>query len=113
MLTSTTMLRGLNAAVMCDILKFIMTTLSFQDIGLKSSQLRAAEKKAKEQGKTLSEYVRSLIERDLLASRSFDEILKPVREGFKKSGMTEDELDALVSDARKNIHARNKRKARK
>ena len=37
-----------------------------------------------------------LIERDLLADGTFDEILKPVRDDFRKSGINEAELDAIV-----------------
>ena len=59
------------------------------------------------------EYLQSLIERDLLANKSFDQILKPVRAGFKSSGVTEDDLDALVSQARKAIHAKKHRKLRR
>ena len=35
-----------------------------------------------------------------LASRALAEILAPVREGFVKSGMTEDEFDALIEEER-------------
>jgi hypothetical protein len=90
-----------------------MSSISLQDIGLKPSLLRAAERKVRQEGKTPPQYLRSLIERDLLASKSFDEILKPIRQGFKKSGMTEDELDALVTRARKDIYRRSKRKPKK
>jgi hypothetical protein len=78
-----------------------MTILTIQDIGLKPATLRAIEKKARSKGKTPPEYVRALIERDLLADKTFDEILKPVRADFRKSGMTEDQLDQLVDRARK------------
>ena len=90
-----------------------MSAISLQDIGLKPSLLRAAERKARQEGKTPPEYLRSLIERDLLASKSFDEILKPVRQGFKTSGLTPDDLDAIVTRARKDIYRRSKRKPRK
>jgi hypothetical protein len=90
-----------------------MTSVSFQDIGLRPAQVRAVEKRAKQEGKSPSEYLRFLVERDLLADGSFDEILRPIRAGFKKSGITEDELDVLVRRARKEIHVRPKRKVRK
>jgi hypothetical protein len=78
----------------------IMSSLSLQDLGLKASLLKAVGKKAKHEGKTLPEYVRWLIERDMLADKSFDEILKPVRADFHKSGITEDQLDEIVERAR-------------
>ena len=77
-----------------------MSSLSLQDIGLKPTQMKAVIRRAKKAGKTAPEYVRSLVERDLNAGDSFDMILKPIREGFKKSGVTEDELDDLVNRAR-------------
>ena len=52
-------------------------------------------------GKTTPEYLRLLIEQDLLAGKTFDDILRPVRRDFKKSGITEAELDRIVSRARR------------
>jgi len=48
-----------------------------------------------------ADYVKRLIERDMLADRTFDEILMPVRADFRKSGITEDQLDKIVDRARK------------
>jgi len=90
-----------------------MSSVSLHDIGLKPSLLRAAEKRVRAQGMSEQEYLQSLIERDLLANKSFDQILKPVRAGFKSSGVTEDELEALVSQARKAIYAKKHRKVRR
>lgn len=78
-----------------------MTLLSFQNIGLRPGQWRAIEKKARHSGKTAPEYVRSLIERDLLAEKSFDEILGPVREDFHRHGVTPEQLDQIVRRARR------------
>jgi hypothetical protein len=77
-----------------------MSPLLLHEIGLKPAVAKAAERKARDEGKTPPEYVRSLIERDLLADRSFDEILKPVRDDLRRSGVTEDELDMIVERAR-------------
>lgn len=77
-----------------------MSSLSLHDIGLKPAILRAVEKKARGVGKTTPEYVRALIERDLLADKSFDEILRPVREDVGKQGMTEEQVDQIVKRAR-------------
>jgi hypothetical protein len=41
-------------------------------------------------GKSEDEYLRTLIEGELLSQKSFAEILAPIREGFRKSGMTEE-----------------------
>ncbi|HXE53150.1 MAG TPA: hypothetical protein VN541_09050 [Tepidisphaeraceae bacterium] len=85
-----------------------MSSLTLRDIGLKPTQMRAVARRAKKAGKTPSEYVRSLVERDLLAGESFDEVLKPIRQGFQESGVTEEELDALVARARKAHRAQRK-----
>ena len=44
-----------------------------------------------------------ILEAKILAQKSFKEILKPVRAGFNKSGMTGDELAALVEQAREDF----------
>ena len=90
-----------------------MSSLSLRDIGLGSAQVRAVAKRARQQGKSPSEYLRALVERDLIAASSFDEVLRPIRAGFARSGVTQDQLDAIVSRARKNIRARPKRAHRK
>ena len=77
-----------------------MSTLSFRDFGLPPSLLKAVEKRARSAGTTARQYVRLLIERDLLAEKSFDEILRPIRADFRKSGISEAELDEIVERAR-------------
>jgi len=77
-----------------------MSTVSRQSIEIERSLLEAVEKKARHEGRTAQEYVRRLIERDLLADKAFDEILKPVREDFRKSGITPEQLDEVVERAR-------------
>ena len=65
-----------------------MSTLSLREFGLAPAQVRAVEKRARQQGKSPTEYVRSLVERDLVAASSFDDILRPIRAGFANSGVT-------------------------
>jgi hypothetical protein len=89
-----------------------MSSPSLQAIGLRGSLLKAIERKARREGRTAREYVRLLIERDLLAEKTFDEILKPVRDDFRKSGVTEDQLDGIVKRARR-AAAGNARRTRK
>jgi hypothetical protein len=89
-----------------------MSTLSLRDFGLAPAQVRAVEKRARQQGKSPSEYVRALVERDLIAG-SFDEVLRPIRAGFAKGGVSAGELDAIVSRARKATRPRPKRAPRK
>jgi hypothetical protein len=77
-----------------------MSSLSLHDIGLRPAQLKAVEKKAKHSGTTAPQYIRLLIERDLLADRTFNEILRPIREDFRRSGISEQKLEEIVERAR-------------
>lgn len=81
----------------------MLTMIAFasQDLGLAPSQWKAVARKAMAAGKTIPEYLRLLIEADLLAGKTFDEILRPVRRNFRKSGTTEAQLDRVVSRARR------------
>jgi len=89
-----------------------MSSLSFSDIGLGPRDARAAARRAREEGKTPLEYLRALVERDLQASGSFDEVLRPARAAFAKGGASEAKLDALVKAARRDLHRRRRRRAR-
>jgi hypothetical protein len=79
-------------------------------VTLNERHFKAAAKKARELGKTPGRYIESLID---AAAMSFDQILAPVREGFRKSGVSEEELDDAVAVARKAIRDKSRRKARK
>ena len=48
------------------------------------------------------------LEDEHLSQKSFAEILAPIREGFRKSGMTEEQLDALLEQAREKVHQEDK-----
>jgi hypothetical protein len=45
-----------------------------------------------------------LIEAEILSQKTFAEILAPIREGFRKSEMTEEQLDDLFEEARRKVH---------
>ena len=79
----------------------VMTTIAMQDIRLKPAQIRALEKKARDEGVTPPGYIRLMIERDLLAEKTFDEILRPIRDDVRRKGLTEEELDGIVDRARR------------
>jgi hypothetical protein len=51
-------------------------------------------------GRDLEGYVHRLITRHIQASDSIAAVLAPVRRKFEESGMSDDELDALVEEAR-------------
>ena len=90
----------------------VMSTLSFSRIGLQPRDARAAARRAREEGKTPSEYLRALVERDLLAADSFDEVLRPARAAFAKGPASEAKLDAVVKAARRDLHKPQRRKGR-
>ena len=77
-----------------------MSSRSLQVVGLRPSQLCALSRRAKHQGTTPPEYVRLLIEKDLLADQPFDELLKPVRADFRKASASEQQLGRIVERAR-------------
>ena len=64
---------------------------------LDEKHFQAATEKARSLGTTPERYIQSLID---AADLTFDEILAPVREGFRQSGTTEEELDDVVNRAR-------------
>jgi hypothetical protein len=68
-------------------------------------------RRAAESGQTLEAYLQQLAERhassgnvkpahEPASERTFDQILAPVREGFAKSGLTDEELTDLFEEAR-------------
>ena len=70
--------------------------MSNRTIALDESHFRVAEENARALGKTPEQYLQSLIDAD---SRSFDDILRPIRSGFDK--MSHDQLDSLFERAQK------------
>lgn len=71
----------------------------------------SASEQAKEKGLPLAEYVESVVKETVLKRRrvqklsekSFDEILKPFRDEVEASGMSDDELDELFTQARREV----------
>lgn len=71
--------------------------------------------KAGKHGLTLEAYLQRLAEQDAFEdgkqptadsttpSHTFDEILAPIRRGFEESGLTEEEINALLSEAREEV----------
>lgn len=62
----------------------------------------ALENKAKTRGTGLAEYVEDLVTKEA-HSPSIDEILAPFRRQVEESGITDDELDELFTEARKEV----------
>ena len=71
----------------------------------------SAKSQAAKDGLPLEDYVESLVEEatrrrqriDLLAEKSFDEILAPFRRNVEESGLGDEELEALFREARKEV----------
>lgn len=79
-------------------------TENIEITGLPSGTRAAIEELSRSKGKSADDYLRMLIEAEVLSEQSFSEILAPVRQSFRESGMTEEELDALFEDARAKVH---------
>ena len=69
----------------------------------------ALEKKAKLSRRDTAEYVEYLVTKEVNRP-TFDEILAPIREEFKKSGMTEMELENLIDGEIKAMRAEKRQK---
>jgi hypothetical protein len=88
-------------------------------ISLPAEVEESVKSQANKDGKPLEDYVESLVEEgskrrnriDLLAEKSFDEILAPFRRNVEDSGMSDEALDALFSEARKEASRARKERA--
>jgi len=78
-------------------------------ISLRPEVEESVKSQATKEGKPLADYVESLVEEgsrrrdriDLLAEKSFDEILAPFRRNVEESGLSDEALDTLFTEARK------------
>lgn len=61
------------------------------------------EKRAKADGCDIPDYLRKLIKKEVNRKRTFDEILAPFRLAVEKSGISDDELDSLFTEARREV----------
>ena len=88
-------------------------------ISLKPEIEESVKSQANKEGKLLADYVESLVEEasrrrdriDLLAEKSFDEILAPFRRNVEESGLSDEALDALFTEARKEASRARKERA--
>jgi predicted transcriptional regulator len=72
-------------------------------IDLSPDEERRLQQRAEEAGQEPAVYlqcaIRRLLDFPATSGRSFAEILAPIHEDFRRSGMSEAELDALLEDA--------------
>lgn len=88
-----------------------MRTETIQIKDLPADTMQALVDRARQAGTTPEEIARRLIEEGLSPKElSFDEILAPFRRQVEQSGVTDDELDALFTRARKEVFRENKDK---
>jgi len=79
----------------------------------------SVKSQANKEGKPLENYIESLVEEgsrrrdriDLQAEKSFDEILDPFRRSVEESGISDEALDVLFSEARKKASRVRKERA--
>jgi len=71
---------------------------------LKPEIEEALQEKAKANGFEVNIYLEKLIEKDVDRAKTLDEILAPFRREVEESGVTDDELDVLVEEAREEIY---------
>jgi len=67
-------------------------------ITLDEHHFKTAAEEARKLGTTPEAYVQSLID---AATTAFDDLAAPFQESFSRSGATEDELDAAITEARR------------
>ena len=65
--------------------------------------VHAIAEAAKRQGTTLEAAALELLETAVLAQRPFEEIVEPIAKSFDESGMTEEELDELITKTRDTV----------
>lgn len=69
--------------------------------------------RAAAKGYNIDDYIKKLVEEDSNKTKTLDEIFAPVRREFEEKGMTEDELDDLIYQARREIYAEKKARENK
>ena len=71
--------------------------------------VHAIAEAAKRQGTTPEAAALELLETAVLTQKQFEEIVEPIARSFDESGMSEEELDDLVTRTKKAIHEERRR----
>ena len=79
-------------------------TETIEITGLPEGTREAITELGRSKGKSAEEYLRTLFEAEVLSEQGFGEILAPIRDGFRNSRMTEEQLEALFEEAREKVH---------
>ena len=75
------------------------------NISIGDELLPILEERARNMGKQREEYLAWLTQRQLTAPRTLAEILAPLRADFARSGMTDEQFQAMVEGARDEARA--------
>ena len=86
-----------------------MQTETIEITGLPLGTKSALEELGRRLGKSVEDYLRDLIQTELLSEKPFSEILEPIRRSFDESGMSEAELEALFEAAREQVYQESQR----
>lgn len=78
-------------------------TLHVTISGLPVGTRAALEQTGRNTGQTVEEFLRGVIEAELLSQKPFREILAPIRADFRQTGLTEDEFDEIIERERQAI----------
>ena len=62
------------------------------------------EEKARTNGKDFAGYVEDLLQKDARTAKTIDEILAPFRREVEASGITDEDLDVLIEEAREEVY---------
>jgi hypothetical protein len=71
--------------------------------------VHAIAEAAKRQGTTPEAAALELLETAVLAQRPFEEIVEPIARSFDESGMSEEELDELVTQTKQAVREERRR----
>jgi hypothetical protein len=82
-------------------------------IELKPEIEAVLSKRAAAQGCGVGDYVQRLIEKEARSPRTFNEILAPFRQEVAESGMDDEALDDLFTDARRKVFQAKQRRNKK
>ena len=63
----------------------------------------ALEERARAEGCEVKDYLEKLVEKDINRERTFDEILAPFRDAVERSGISDEDQDALFREARNEV----------
>ncbi len=75
-------------------------TLQLTVTGLPIGTRATLERIGNQNGRSVEDYLRELIEVEVLSQQPFREICAPIREQFRQTGLTEEEFDDLIERER-------------